>query len=533
MFRLLYTLNGEARTHVLDADRVTIGRMSGNDLVLPDHTVSRNHAELLRTPTGWKVTDLGSRNGTRVNDQFVREAMVLPGGTITLGRFVLKLEEDRSEEVRIEPAGQQDSMVEGTIIRSVEEVNQLLSAGRLQQEKAVAPADVDRLTRASRILSVLSEVSKTLLAAGNDVGEVLEKIMDVIFQYVHAQRGVILLADPATGHLEPRTVRQAGDRKETIQISQTIARKVMEEGVAILTQDAQVDPRFEAGASIRFLGIQAALCVPLRLEEQVLGIIYVDTPVKVKAYDDFDLDLLTALSGYAALGIQQARLRAAVEEERLAKSRLERYHSPSVVNQILGTGGASEAFTLDVREVDVTVLFADLVGFTTLTENMAPRDVALMLNAYFSRMTDVIFQHEGTLDKFIGDAIMAVFGAPIPSEDHALRAVQCAVDMRRALLQFNEEHPDLPPLNFRIGINTGPVVAGDLGSLRRMEYSVLGTTVNVASRLQSEVAGPGQVIIGEATHQRVAGQFDFEPMDKVKVKGLSQPIPSFAVQEKT
>jgi adenylate cyclase len=530
MFRLTYMLNGEPRSFQLQGTRITIGRMGGNDLVLPDHTVSRNHAELTHTTDGWKVVDLGSRNGTRVNDVFIREAHVSSGSTITLGRFILHMEEEPSKEVRIGPSSEGEAMGEGTIIRSVEEVNQLLAADSARRKVELAPADVDSLTRTSRILAVLSEVSKALLSASNDVESILEKIMDVIFQYVQAQRGAILLMN-AKGELEPKIVRQVGDRRDPIQISQTIARKAVEEGLAILTQDAQVDPRFEAGESIRFLGIQAALCVPLKLEDTVLGLIYVDNPVKVRAYDDFDLDLLTALSGYAAIGIQQARLRAAIEEERLAKSRLERYHSPSVVNQILTVGTGGEAFALDVREAEATILFSDIVGFTTLTENMAPRDVALMLNAYFSRMTDVLFSHEGTLDKFIGDALMAIFGAPIHSEDHARRAVLSALDMRRALSQFNEDHPETPPLKFRIGINTGPVVAGDIGSIRRMEYSVLGTTVNVASRLQSEVAKPGEIVIGEATYKRIAGDFEFDPLGKVKVKGLSRPILAFAVRD--
>jgi adenylate cyclase len=154
-----------------------------------------------------------------------------------------------------------------------------------------------------------------------------------------------------------------------------------------------------------------------------------------------------------------------------------------------------------------------------------------MLNAYFSRMTDVIFRYEGTLDKYMGDAIMAIFGAPLPYDDHARRAVRCALEMRRELDRFNEEHADAPKLNFRIGVNSGPVVAGDIGSLRRMEYSVLGTTVNVASRLQSEVAEPGQIVVGEATYKKLGGGFEFEPLGKVKVKGLTKPILAFTVHE--
>ena len=528
MYRLVYSHDGESREFLLLKDHITIGRMVDNDIVLSDHTISRRHAELFKTPDGWKIVDQGSRNGTRVNDAPVKEALLNPGDVVTLGMYALRFEAEMSEKVMI--ATTEDASVpEGTIIRSVDEIESQLSAGRMDKKAALGTADIDRLARTSHILAVLSEVGRTLLSTA-DIEGLLEKIMDVIFQYVHAQRGVILLCNPKTGDLEPRTVRESGGGRDTIQISRTIAKKAFEEGVAILCQDAQVDPRFKAGESIRFLGIRSALCVPLKVEDKVLGLLYVDTPVKVKAYEDFDLELLTALAGYAALGIQQAQLRAAIEEERRAKARLERYHSPSVVSRIMEAGDASESLTLEVRELVATVLFSDLVGFTTLTEHMPPHDVARMLNTYFSRMTDILFANEGTLDKFMGDAIMAIFGAPIDSEDHARRAVMCALEMKQALRELNDENSDQRPLRFRIGINTGPVVAGDIGSIRRMEYTVLGTTVNVASRLESEVAEPGQIIVGEQTYEAIRDEFEFERIGKVKVKGLSQPITVYEVK---
>jgi adenylate cyclase len=201
-----------------------------------------------------------------------------------------------------------------------------------------------------------------------------------------------------------------------------------------------------------------------------------------------------------------------------------------VVSRILDAGETGEAFTLEVREVTGTIFFSDLVGFTTLTEHMPPGEVASMLNEYFSRMADIIFQHEGTLDKFIGDAIMAIFGAPIDSEDHARRAVLCALEMKKALREFNEENAQSRTLRFRIGINTGPVVAGDIGSIRRMEYTVLGTTVNVASRLESEVAEPGQIVVGEETYKAIKDEFVCERVGRVKVKGLSQPLVVYEVK---
>jgi adenylate cyclase len=531
MFRLVFTLDGESRTYLLDRERVTVGRMIGSDLALPEHTVSRNHAELTHTPEGWQIADLKSRNGTRVNDELVKNKVRLaPGDVITLGTVSLRFEEDPRDVVQLS-SDEEGLIKEGTILRSVEAIQEELKPLEAKAPGALHAKDSARLARLSRILAVLSDVARTLISA-SDLEGLLEKILDVIFAHVPVRRGVIMLVDGKSGRLEPRAVRQAGGDRGAIQISSSIANKAFGEGLAVLSHDAQVDPRFKAGESIRFLGIRSALCVPLKLEDKVLGIIYADTPLKVKAFDDFDLDLLSALSGYAAMGIRQAELRAAVERERKAKARLERYHSPSVVNRILSAGDPTESGALRVKETVGTVLFADIVGFTAMTESMPPAEVALMLNGCFSRMTDVIFRHEGTLDKFIGDAVMAIFGAPIPSRDHAQRAVRCALDMRSTVDVLNREHPERPPILFRMGINTGPLVAGDIGSVRRMEYTVLGTTVNAASRLESDVAKPGQIVVGEETFELLKEIFAFKKIGSVKAKGLSKDLSAYEVKER-
>ena len=528
MYRLVFMLDGEMTTFAMEGDRVTLGRMVDNDVVLPDHTVSRSHAECVSVGGRWTVRDLGSRNGTRVNDEVVQERELSPGDVINLGNFSVRFEEDPRAVVQLSGGEEGVPVLEGTIIRPVEAIEQELGGGVLGGQGEAAAADADKVAKFGRIISVLAEVSRAVLAIP-DLEGLLHRILDVIFEHVPVQRGVILLFNEKTKELEPRAVRQAGKDAGTFRISNSIAKKAFEDGVAILSHDAQVDPRFNAGESIRFLGIRSALCVPLKVEKAVLGLIYVDTPLKVRAFDSFDLDLLSALCGYAAVGIRQAELRAAVEAERRAKARLERYHSPSVVRRIMASGEPGEGSSLQVREVVGTILFADLVGFTAMTEHMPPGEVARMLNRFFSRMTDAIFNHEGTLDKFIGDAVMAIFGAPIPAQDHAERAVRCALEMRRSLDDLNRDTLAANPLTFRIGINTGPLVAGDIGSVRRMEYTVLGTTVNVASRLESEVAKPGQIVVGEATYNVLKYAFAFENVGKVKVKGLSQPLAVYEV----
>ena len=174
---------------------------------------------------------------------------------------------------------------------------------------------------------------------------------------------------------------------------------------------------------------------------------------------------------------------------------------------------------------DVSILFADIVGFTSMSENMSPAAVALLLNDYLSRMTDVIFKYDGTLDKYIGDAIMAVYGAPLDMPDHAAAAVRSALEMQERLDRVQRRaQGDGPQLQIRIGINSGKAVAGEIGSINKKEYTVLGDVVNTASRLESSVAKPGMVVIGENTYEAVKDLFECRALGKATLKGKAKEV---------
>src|SRR5262249_43174661 len=190
-------------------------------------------------------------------------------------------------------------------------------------------------------------------------------------------------------------------------------------------------------------------------QNEVVGILYVDTPL-TQRFTAADLDLFTALSNYAAVAIEQARLNARLLEETRRRERLQRYHSPNVVTRILEGGEDADAPFI-AQERDVTVLFADIVGFTTMAEGQPPGAGAQLLNTYLGVMSDIVFEHEGTLDKFIGDAVMAVFGAPLEQADHALRAVRAAQQMRAALERLNDGRE--VPIRMRIALNSGAALA--------------------------------------------------------------------------
>lgn len=526
---LVYKIGDEEKEYELNKGVTSIGRMEGNDLILFDPTISRKHCIIEKREIGYYLKDLDSRNGVFVNDEKISERLLKDGDEIKIGSFPLTYKEETAQGVLLSESEGRADISEGTIMRSLKEVREMLKGELSGEDVAKAKTlELSRLQRNQKILASLSDVSKQLIEAVT-YEEVLERVMQIIFEQVHAERGVILLYDEISKQLVPKIIKQAGKNEDAIRISHTIAKKAFDDKVAILCHDAQTDERFQAGASIRLLGIRSALCVPLMVEDRAIGLIYVDTPLRVKAYGDFELDLLSALSGLCAIAINQAGLRAKLEEEKMAKSRLERYHSPSVVKRILEA--TSKEPVLEARELNATVLFADLCGFTSMSENMEPKDVAHILNGFLSKMTDVIFEYEGTLDKFIGDCVMAIFGAPVSSDDHAERAIKCALGMRKALKEYNLENKGKRELNFRVGINSGKMVAGDIGSSRRMEYTVLGEVVNLASRLQSYVAKPGQIVIGETTFNITKGKFKTEEIKDIQVKGISKTLTAYEVLE--
>ncbi|MGH8597949.1 MAG: adenylate/guanylate cyclase domain-containing protein, partial [Gammaproteobacteria bacterium] len=231
------------------------------------------------------------------------------------------------------------------------------------------------------------------------------------------------------------------------------------------------------------------------------------------------LDPQEALQGYALVFED-------ITNEKRVRSAMARYMTREVAEQVLAQRDA----VLGGRAQPVTVLFADIANFTPLTEQLGATDTVTLLNAYFTEMVEVIFAHGGILDKYIGDAIMAVFGAPFGSPRDADNAVSAALDMQRALGAFNERRGavGLPPLMIRIGINSDQVVAGNIGSTRRMDYTVIGDGVNLASRLESANRFYGtRILVSGSTVSLLHRQYHLRELDWVRVKGQAAPVPIF------
>jgi adenylate cyclase len=532
MLELVYETEGRTHRSRLGEEEVSIGRSSENDVVLNDFSVSRRHAVVRKERDRFLVCDQNSTNGVKVNGRFVSQAPLAAGDVVTIGTFTLTVREEESDAV---VKGLDEST--STFVRSIADFNRDF---HLDQ---VAPPESDDANlklsgrRAAvsagargKIFEILVQVAKTLIVA-RESREILTRVLDLLFEYLPIERGCVVLLDEA-GTPVPTLARQRG-REGTVTgaepFSHTIVDTVVRERVAVLTSDALADGRFEAGQSIRIQQIRSAMCVPLWNREKIIGALHVDTPLRVGTFSADDLDLLTALGNFAAVAVERARLQERIEREERIRERLARYHSPGVVAEIASEqSGSFER----VRTRAVTVLFADLVGFTSTCEAMAPDDLSQFLSTFFTFAADAVFSQGGTLDKFIGDAVMAFFGAPIPQPDHPRRALLAATSLMEAVERWSAERVAAgeSPVSVRVGINTGNAVVGDIGSDRRVDYTVLGNTVNVAARLEEAIAGPNEIVVGEETARHAGAGFEFESLGELKLKGLKKGMSAYRVR---
>jgi len=511
---------------------MSVGRTEGNDLVLNHPSVSRKHARFETRDGRWWIIDLKSTNGVKVNGNLISESLVNAGDKILVGSVQLELRGMPSVEFTGESMFDNPS---GTVIRRISDFNSEFNLDFSEADKLVQRAPSEPGTKPEpgmareKIFQVLVQVAKAMLQSDN-LDSLLNVVMDMIFKYLPVERGLLILFDEEGTPVPKLTKFIEGANAEDIPISRTILKMVAEQQVALMTSNALEDARLLGGKSIAIHGIRSAMCVPLWNKAHVIGAVQVDSPIHIGRFTEEDLDLLTALANFAAVAIERAQLGEKIEQERKIRAKMERYHSPAVIDEIVkGVVSTSET---EIRSADVSILFADISGFTTISETKKPEEVSEFLSNFFTAAVDSIFAYGGTLDKFIGDAVMAFFGAPIPQDDHADRAVLAGLMLQRLVEDWNlqREKENLPPVRVRVGINSGPAVVGNVGTEKRVDYTVLGSSVNIASRLESGVAKPGQVVISKNTLDRIMGSFQTEPLGEFALKGLQQKMPVFEVR---
>ncbi|HBB30998.1 MAG TPA: adenylate cyclase [Cyanobacteria bacterium UBA8803] len=512
-------------TITVNQDEFTIGRLPECDLYLPSGGVSRYHARFLRTGAGiWTIEDMGSKNGTRLNESPVTTPQpVHQGDVIWLGDIslvVLLVDSPQPQITELEP------LAKGTtIFRNVKE---------LQQQWIQADDwgnDVSNKEKAIARLKDLVEIAKGLSAA-ESIEEIFSQVQEVVFRYLKSIERLALLVDVSgSGKLEllnaaTINLSQQPELAESESwISRSICQKVFADKVAIQTADAQMDSRFEGEQSILIKGIRTAIAVPLWDENKVVGVLYADAQLSSSHWSsagEEDLSFFSTLANLVASTVQRWLLTQKLKNEEAIRHRLERYHSPAVVQQMISVGVLQDG-RLPPTEREISILFADIVGFTALSERLTPAQIAKLLNGLFEEMLQEVFAFGGTLDKYIGDCIMAFFGAPEPQADHADRAVAAAKGMLARLEHLNANKTLLEPLQLRIAINSGKAVIGDVGSSQRVDYTALGATINLASRMEA-ICPPGGCVLSEATYAILAQKQGLEEMGEYRFKGIDRPI---------
>lgn len=534
----------EQQVFELPQDRpVYVGRAESNDLVLRETSVSRRHAMLSPSLEGhWMVRDLGSANGIFLNGKNVKETPLKDGDVLNIGEYSLRYESMESQILVTQAAAKLPPRL--TMVMSLKDVNAALNLGKepapsatptpavpIPRAPAITPAAersqlesrLKALEHENRLFELLYQVSRAL-GDLQTIDEVVNSVLDLVLKIEGVERGYAMLADdkgayqPAVIRYRKETTSESGRLPQMI-LSQSIIRQVTMAGVPLLV----TDPGQVASGTFVKKGIQSAMCAPLKVGEKLYGLLYVDNLVKRGMFSQEDLNVFSVIATQAGLAVDRVRGREEMAKQMLQRSALERFLAPGVAKKIV-----AEAADIQVRgeTQSLTVLFSDIRGFTSMAENMTPEQTVEILNDYFNAMSDRIFAHEGTLDKFLGDGLMCLFGAPLARNSDAVDAVRTAIEMQQALQQINKDLGR--PLHMGVGINTGRAVVGYMGATRRMEYTAIGDVVNVASRLCA-AAAPDQILVSAATQAEFGSELPTRKLEPVRVKGKAEPIQVFEV----
>jgi len=547
----IFTPYGKIINREIASDLLPVGRAEENEIVLADHTASRRHARIRRSPDGFVIEDLGSHNGTFVNDERITRRLLKHNDLIKIGTSTITFLDTPGLTIpssphrprttrhdlfrrRDEPVALLDEATDQEVVASIKatafaENLELLPKIDARRQRA-EQADLLDLEKTNKILFVLYQISRSL-NINDDFEQLLHTIMDLIFQVVDADYGFVALVGTTPGELIPKVIKYRQSPQEgedELKLSRAIVDKVIKEKEAILTSNAMDDDRFDGSKSIFMQNIRSVISVPLFRKEEVIGLIQLDSFRLRNTFTRADLDLMTTISHQMAIAIEQANLNEKIRNQEKARSRLERFHSPEVVDIIVNGEAVDEETLMAPKEKFVTMLFTDIVNFTPMSERFPPSEISRLLNSYFAAMTDIIFDYSGTLDKYMGDAIMAIFGAPIERDNDPERAIWAALEMRRRLFEIRRGFKPEQRFDIRLGINSGRVVAGNLGSHRRLDYTVIGDTVNVASRLEA-MAAPNQILIGETTRELVGDTFNIREIGMRELKGRSEPVRVYEV----
>lgn len=503
---------------------LVLGRALSSDLPVLDPTVSRRHAELTVEPASVVIKDLGSSNGTFVNGTRITTTAVKSGDRVVFGKILFELHDlmpmlidDGTAETKRRAARAGTTVIRLVPVPDADlTLERALRASGVQKAVDETAVVLPQHERDRLKLTLLLEVSKALTRV-TTVDALLDKVLQFTFRLVEVDQASILLLDEAH-RLEERMTRvRDGSAIHAVPIA--LAQSALDQKSALMSENAGEIQRGSESA-------RTSVCAPLiGGEGRSLGVLYVDSATSTRRVDDDDLEFLVAFAGIGAVALDNLRYIERSRHEALVRGNFERFFTPMLAARI---AAAPESLRLGGERRDVAVLFSDIRGFTTLAASMTPVETARLLTEYFSEMADCVFKHGGTLDKFIGDEVMAQWGAPISEPDDADRALEAALDMTAALQRLNARwlSQGRPRLQVGIGINFGEAFAGYLGSERRLEYTVIGDTVNTAKRMCSAAQG-GEILVSASLRNALTRTHELADHPPLSIESRPEPLPVF------
>ncbi len=517
--------SSSAFDHPLRDGVTVIGRDPKAALALEDAGISRRHAVISCAAERVTVADLASRNGTYLNDVRVGEQPqpLSPGDVLKIGDFTIVF----ALEPALPPA---EASFAGAMREVVHKAPaDLLVSGIMPVAGGARGTSIEslhfELEKKTRVLGLFYELSRTLGSVFS-LGDVYAKAIEILMQVTPAAR-VVIFQQGAGGDMRQvasrvRGVGPADLEAQPLRVSKTVFDNVAKQRVSVLLESTRRG-QVATPDSLLIELTHSVMAAPIVGRKGLLGVIYADQQDVLQTFSADDLDLLNAVSVQTGIALDTARTHEALQNEAKAREKYERFLPQQLVDDVMLD--PNKEITPGGTRRTITVLFADLRGFTTLSEAKAPEAVVELLNRFFTLMSEVIFRHGGTLDKYIGDCVLAFFGAPYATERDALKAVRAAIDMQRAVAGFNRElaATGQSEIGVGIGINTGPAIVGFIGSDSRLDYTAIGDTVNTAARLE-HLAAAGQIIISEHTMQAIDASVNYVVLDAVQVKGRSAKL---------
>lgn len=516
------------------------GRRPVNAIVLTDPAVSRQHFSIRYVDDQISIINHSSTQGTYVNGiQVEGELQLNDEDQIRIGETTLLFQLNEAPSTGSFATDEVDDNAPLMPIRDSEMLRPItppIAGGPEPTFEAVsnpleasivglagmASADSSTGLQIQKQLRMINDIGQQLVSQ-LDLKSLFSLILEKVFDLIPVDTGHVLLFDPAARRVETVAIRNAdGSTTPTEQTpSRSLVLFAVRERKGVLSADTQSDERFSAQMSIISRGIKSAMCVPMLYQNETLGVIYVDNFQSGYTFTRGDLDLLSILANQAAIAVRNAKLLQQLLGEETKRSNLSRYLSPQIVDTV---AHADYQIELGGKKVKAAILESDIRGFTSLSEGMDPADVVSMLNTYFSEMTEIVFETKGTLDKYIGDALLAAWGSPVPDPEASLNALRAAVQMQHRLPEIT--FPQGGAFSIGIGLHYGDVLHGNLGSEKIMQYTVIGDTVNTAARICGK-CGPGMILMSLKFIESLGRTVPVRELEPMQFKGKSEPMRVF------